>query len=249
VPAVSDGALAGRKILITGGSTGLGAALAGLCTQAGAAVGIVARSAERLAEVADATGAVAVPVDISDFDAATAAVEEIAGRLGGIDTLVNNAGVMLHSPVGAGFAEDWQRIFDINVIGTLHVTRAALPYLRAAPRGDLLMVASTSADKVTAPDYGVYAATKAAQARLVDGLRLELADAPHVRVVLVKPGFMNTPGLGPGTRNPELQQNVVALKEKIGLPPVRVAEQLLHVLAVPPEVTITELTIMPTAKA
>jgi NADP-dependent 3-hydroxy acid dehydrogenase YdfG len=190
-----------------------------------------------------------VPVDISDFDAATAAVEEIAGRLGGIDALVNNAGVMLHSPVGAGYADDWQRIFDINVIGTLHITRAALPHLRAAPRADLLMVASTSADRVNAPDYGVYAATKAAQARLVDGLRLELADAPQVRVVLVKPGFMNTPGLGPGTRNPELQKNVTALKEKIGLPPVRVAEQLVHVLAVPQEVTITEITIMPTAKA
>lgn len=240
--------LAGRRILVTGGSTGLGAALAAACRREGAAVGIVARSADRLAVVAEATGAVGVAVDVGDADAAARAVAEIAERLGGLDGLVNNAGVMLHSPVGAGYTDDWQEIFRINVLGMLHVTHAALPHLRAASDADLMCIASTASDRVTAADFGVYAATKAAQARLVDGLRLELADAPHVRVSLVKPGFMNTPGLGIGTRSPELQQSIVGLKERIGLPPEAVAEQVRHLLALPWEVTIPEITIVPSAR-
>lgn len=243
-----SGSLAGRRILVTGGSTGLGAALAIACSRDGARVGVVARSAERLEDVAHAAGAVALPADIGDPEAAAAAVTEIAARLGGLDALVNNAGVMLHSPVGAGLTEDWDTIFRINVLGMLHVTHAALPHLRSAARADLVVVASTAADRVTAADYGVYAATKAAQARLTDALRLELADAPHVRVALVKPGFMNTPGLGPGTRDPQLQEQVLALKQRIGLSPETVAAEIRHLLALPPEVTLAEITILPTAR-
>ena len=134
--------------------------------------------------------------DVGDAEAAQGAVAEAAERLGGLDVLVNNAGLMLHSPVGAGFVEDWDRSYRANVLGMLHVTHAALPHLRASADADLVVVASTATDRVTAPDFGVYASTKAAQGRLTEGLRLELADAPHVRVTLVKPGFMNTPGLG-----------------------------------------------------
>jgi NADP-dependent 3-hydroxy acid dehydrogenase YdfG len=117
--------------------------------------------------------------------------------------------------------------------------------LRAAKRADLVMVASTASDRVTGPDYGVYAATKAAQARIADGLRLELADAPNVKITLVKPGFMNTPGLGKGTRDPEVRRRIVALKEEIGLPPELVAAEIQHLLELPLEVSIPELTIVP----
>lgn len=244
----SGDTLAGRRLLITGGSTGLGAALAAACVRHGAAVGIVARGAERLQAVADATGAVAVAADVGEPEAAAAAVAEIADRLGGLDGLVNNAGVMLHSPVGAGYADDWREIMRVNVLGTLHVTHAALPHLRAATDADLMTIASTAADRVTGADFGVYAATKASQARIVDGLRLELADAPHIRISLVKPGFMNTPGLGIGTRNPDLRHSIVGLKERIGLPPERVAEQVRHLLALPWEVTVPDVTIVPSAR-
>ena len=245
---MSSAPLAGRRILVTGGSTGLGAALAAACARDGAAVGIVARNGARLEEVAAATGAVSVACDIGDPLAAAGAVGTIVERLGGLDGLVNNAGVMLHSPVGAGYVEDWEQIFRVNVLGMLHVTHAALPHLRAAQDADLMTIASTSADRVTAADYSVYAATKAAQARIVDGLRLELVDAPHIRVSLVKPGFMNTPGLGIGTRSAELQQAIVGLKERIGLSPATVAEQVGHLLSLPWEVTIPELTIVPSAR-
>src|SRR5258706_186582 len=91
------------------------------------------------------------------------------------------------------------------------------------PRGlagrRLRPVGPTWADRVTAADFGFYATTKAAQAQLAEALRVELVDDRNIRVSLVKPGFMNTPGLGIGTRNPELRQQVEALKERIGLPP------------------------------
>lgn len=242
-------ALAGRRILVAGASTGLGAATVALCAKAGASVGAIARTQGTLEHVARSTGATAVAADLADPNAATDAVARIATELGGLDALVVTAGVMLHSPIGDGRADDWEASYRANVLGTLHVTAAAIPHLRATERGDLVVVASTAADRVTAADYGVYASTKAAQARLTEALRIELADsAPHIRVTLVKPGFMNTPGLGKGTRNPEVKQRITALKERIGLAPELVAAEIRHVLELPQEVTMTELTIVPTAR-
>ena len=155
---------------------------------------------------------------------------------------------MLHSLIGDGLDEDWDAIVRVNILGMLHVTSAALPYLRAAALADLVVIASLASDRVAAPDYSVYAATKAAQLRLTEGLRLELAEDRGIRVSLVKPGFMNTAGIGTGTRDPERQKQVLELKERIGLPPAVVAEEIRHLLALPAEVTVPELTIVPTAR-
>jgi NADP-dependent 3-hydroxy acid dehydrogenase YdfG len=251
---VADGAptttLVGRRVLVAGASTGLGAALVGICAGAGAAVGAIARASDALDEVARSTGAIAAPADLRDPAGAADAVARVAAALRGLDALVITAGVMLHSAIGDGRTDDWDEIYSANVLGTLHVAHAALPHLREAECGDLVIVSSTSADRVTAADYGVYASTKAAQSRIAEALRVELAaSAPNVRVTLVKPGFMNTPGLGKGTRNPEVRERIVALKERIGLPPVVVAAEIRHLLELPPEVTVPEVTIVPTARA
>ena len=155
---------------------------------------------------------------------------------------------MLHSLVGDGLEDDWEAIVRVNILGMLHVTSAALPHLRAAALADLVVIASLASDRVAAPDYGVYSATKAAQLRLTEGLRLELAEDRGIRISLVKPGFMNTPGIGTGTRDPERRRQVLDLKERIGLLPDVVAEQIRHLLALPPEVTVPELMIVPTAR-
>ena len=242
-------ALAGRRVLVAGASTGLGAALVAICAGAGAGVGAIARNREALEEVARSAGAVAAAADLRDPAAAADAVAHVAAALGGLDALVITAGVMLHSPIGDGRSQDWDEIYGANVLGTLHVAHAAIPHLREAECGDLVVVSSTSADRVTAADYGVYASTKAAQSRLAEALRIELADsAPNVRVTLVKPGFMNTPGLGKGTRNAEVRERIVALKERIGLAPEVVAAEIRHLLELPPEVTVPEVTIVPTAR-
>lgn len=246
----ASSSLAGRRVLVAGASTGLGAALVRLCSETGARVGAIARTQGPLEEVTRAAGAVAATADLGDPAGASDAVNRIATELGGLDALVITAGVMLHSLIGDGRSEDWEASYRSNVLGTLHVAHAALPHLRAAEQGDLVVVASTSADRVTAADYGVYASTKAAQARLTDALRIELAEtAPNVRVTLVKPGFMNTPGLGKGTRNPAVKERIIALKERIGLAPELVAAEIRHVLELPPQVTMPEVTIMPTARS
>jgi NADP-dependent 3-hydroxy acid dehydrogenase YdfG len=243
-----SGGLDGRRILITGASSGLGAALAVACARDGASVAVVGRDRRRLEAVAAAAQATALVADIGEPAAARGAVEAAAAALGGLDGLVNNAGLMLHSLVADGLDEDWDAIVRANLLGTLHVTSAALPWLRAEPLADLVVVASLAADRVAAPAYGVYSATKAAQARLTEGLRLELAEDRGIRITLVKPGFMNTDGLGTGTRDPEMQRHVLTMKERVGLPPELVAEQVRHLLALPPEVTIPELAIVPTAR-
>lgn len=240
--------LSGRRILITGGSSGLGAALAAACARDGAAVAVVGRNQERLDAVAATAGVTAIAGDVGDPASARGAVEEAAAALGGLDAVVNNAGLMLHSLVGDGLDEDWDAIVRANVLGTLHVTSAALPYLRAEPLADLVVVASLASDRVAAPAYGVYSATKAAQLRLTEGLRLELAGDRGIRICLVKPGFMNTEGIGTGTRDPAMREHVLTMKTRIGLPPAVVAEQIRYVLALPAEVTIPELAIVPTAR-
>jgi len=240
--------LADRRIVITGGSSGLGAALAHSCAQLGARVGLIGRDQARLRQVSESTGALAAQADLGEAGAASAAIATLAEGLGGIDAVVNNAGVMLHSRIAAGLTGDWDASFRSNVLGMLHVLHAALPHLRAASAADVVIVASTSSDRVTAPDFGVYAATKAAQMRLSEALRMELSDAAHIRVSLVKPGFMNTPGIGPGTRDPELQESVMDLKQRIGLAPELVAREICHLLMMPREMTIPELTILPTAR-
>ena len=242
------GQLAGRRILVSGGSSGLGAAIAVACARDGAAVAAIGRDSAKLDELAAAAGVLPVVADIADPVAADSAVASAAAALGGLDGLVNNAGLMLHSLIGDGLVEDWDAIVRVNILGMLHVTSAALPYLREATLADLVVIASLASDRVAAPDYSVYAATKAAQLRLTEGLRLELAEDRGIRVSLVKPGFMNTAGIGTGTRDPERQKQVLELKERIGLLPEVVAEEIRHLLALPPEVAVPELMIVPTAR-
>jgi len=243
-----SGRLQGRRILVSGGSSGLGAAIATACAEDGAAVAAIGRDRGKLDALAATTGVTPVVADVGDPAAARAAVESAAESLGGLDGLVVNAGLMLHSLVADGLDEDWDAIVRVNILGMLHVTSAALPHLRAASLADLCVIASLASDRVAAPDYSVYAATKAAQLRLTEGLRLELAEDRGVRVSLVKPGFMNTEGIGTGTRDPERQKQVLELKQRIGLPPALVAEEIRHLLALPPEVTVPELMIVPTAR-
>ena len=124
--------LAGRKILVSGGSSGLGAAIAVACAQDGAAVAAIGRDKAKLDELAAATGVTPIVADVGDPAAARAAVESAATALGGLDGLVINAGLMLHSLIGDGLDEDWDAIVRVNILGMLHITSAAIPHLRAA---------------------------------------------------------------------------------------------------------------------
>ena len=197
----SAATLSGTAALVTGASSGIGAATAVALARHGARVALVARRKERLDAIATAIreqGALALTLvaDISDRQQATGSVERAAAELGRLDTLVNNAGIMLLGPALDSSLDDWERMVALNLMGSLYVTHAALPHLVSAaddsPRrvADLVTVTST-AGRVARPGAGVYALTKFGLAAFSESLRQELI-AQRVRVSVIEPGTVDT---------------------------------------------------------
>jgi NADP-dependent 3-hydroxy acid dehydrogenase YdfG len=238
------GRLAGRRVLVSGGTSGLGRAMVEACVAEGARVGVLGRRVALLEEIAAATGAAVTACDVADREATDLAVAQIADALGGLDALVNTAGLMMHSRISDGQTEDWRAMIEVNMMGTMHASRAALPFLRAAPLSDLLVVSSVAADRVAVPEFAMYSATKAGLGRLTEGLRAELDDAPHVRVTLVKPGYIDTEGVVAHIRDEQVRRDTAARASQLGMAPAMLAEQLVHLLALPPELHMVELSIV-----
>jgi NADP-dependent 3-hydroxy acid dehydrogenase YdfG len=197
----ATGPLAGTVAIVTGSSSGIGAATARRLAGEGAAVALVARRRERLEELAGEIrrgGAIALELatDVTDREQAETAVRRTASELGRIDVLVNNAGIMLLGPALEASIEDWERMIALNVNGFLYMTKAALPHLvRAAgeaPRrvADIVNISST-AGRVARPGSAVYNLTKFGLNAFSEALRQELL--PHrVRVGVVEPGTVDT---------------------------------------------------------
>jgi NADP-dependent 3-hydroxy acid dehydrogenase YdfG len=215
---MSEQVLDGAVALVTGASSGIGAATARRLAREGAAVALVARRRDRLDEVVDdieiAGGhAVAVDADITEPEHAYQAVQATMDRFGRLDVLVNNAGIMLlNSALHAG-VEEWERMIALNVGAMLHVTHAAVPYLidaaSTSPRqvADLVNVSST-AGRVARPGSSVYNLTKFGLNGFTESLRQELI-SERVRVSVVEPGTVDTElvnHLGEATRAAALRQ-------------------------------------------
>jgi clavulanate-9-aldehyde reducatase len=233
-----------RRILVTGASAGIGAAVARASVEAGARVALLARRRDRLAEVAGPLGsaAVSVPCDITDGDAVRAAVNQAAERLGGLDGLVNSAGLFTVSPFLDTDPSAWRAMFDVNVLGLLPVTRAAVPYLRAAGTSSVVNLSSMSGRRVPRPETGVYAATKFAVHALGESLRMELAP-DGVRVTTIAPGLVDTDITASWPDSEEAERFRRRLRDD-GLPPDAVAAAVVHVLGAPPEVNVVEYAVM-----
>lgn len=178
------------RAVVTGASSGIGRATVTRLRAEGWDVVAVARRGDRLAELAAATGAQAVVADVTDDDAVAALVERVTAT-GPVHALVNNAGGALGTdPVATGSVADWRAMYEVNVLGTLRVTQALLPALRASGRGDVLVLSST-AGHGTYPGGGGYVAAKHAERTIAETLRLELVGEP-VRVLEVAPGMVRT---------------------------------------------------------
>jgi NADP-dependent 3-hydroxy acid dehydrogenase YdfG len=195
------GKLDGTVALVTGASSGIGEATAAALAQEGAAVAVVARRADRLEALAERLGAGGARVlvhegDMTDEEQVRRAVERTVGELGRLDTLVNNAGVMLLGPIEGAPTDEWRRMVELNLLGLLYCTHAALPHLLAAaadgPRrvADVVNVSST-AGRVARLNSGVYNATKFGVGAFSESLRQEVT-ARHVRVTIVEPGATAT---------------------------------------------------------
>lgn len=244
--APSDTPLTGRRILVTGASQGIGAATARALTRAGARVALLARSTAPLEALAEELGGVAVPADVVDAAATRTAVEDAAAALGGLDGVINAAGVVRPGRIAATPPADWQVTFDVNVRGLLHVTQAALPHLRAAEYADVVNLSSMSGRRVGSPEMGVYAASKAAVHTLSEALRREVA-TDGVRVVVIAPGFVHT-DIFVGQES-EAARALGSRAEQLGLPPEQVAEGIVQVVAAPPGVSHVEVALTSTAQA
>jgi NADP-dependent 3-hydroxy acid dehydrogenase YdfG len=193
--------LTGTAALVTGASSGIGAATARRLADHGAAVALVARRRDRLealaAEIDQAGGtALVVEADITDRTQAEAAVQQTVERFGGLDTLVNNAGLMLLGPVVGADAQEWDRMLASNAQGVLSTTRAALPHLLQAAQGGPRRVAdivniSSIAGRVAWNGYGVYNFTKFGVNGFTESLRQEVTQR-HVRVGVLEPGGVAT---------------------------------------------------------
>ncbi len=193
--------LQGTVALVTGASSGIGEATALALAARGAHVAIAARRRDRLDTLArkiESTGAKALVLeaDVTDEAHARSVVEQTVSRLGRLDTLVNNAGVMLLGPIVDAPTQEWERMVQLNILGLLHCSHAALPHLlRAAEDGprrvaDLVNISST-AGRVVRSGSGVYNATKFAVNAFSESLRQEVTKR-HVRVSLVEPGAVET---------------------------------------------------------
>lgn len=193
--------LHGTVALVTGASSGIGEATALALAAEGATVALVARRRDRLddlsARIESAGGtALVVTADVSDQQQATAAVDTVVAQLGRLDTVVNNAGLMLIGPVAEADPANWDTMLSVNVQGLLYVTRAALPHLIAAaadsPRGvtDVVNISST-AGRVARPGTAVYAMTTFGVGAFSEAIRQEVL-GQRVRVSLVEPGTVQT---------------------------------------------------------
>jgi NAD(P)-dependent dehydrogenase (short-subunit alcohol dehydrogenase family) len=184
------GALDGLRALVTGGASGIGAAIAALFAAEGARVAVLDR--DEPTELPD--GIVAVTADIGDDAAVRAAVEEAAAALGGLDLLVNNAGIGAQGTVETATDEEWTRVLDVNVVGTARVSRAAWPHLRASQHA---AVVNTSSIAATAglPQRAVYSASKGAVLALTRAMAAD-GTPDGIRVNAVNPGTADTPWVG-----------------------------------------------------
>jgi NADP-dependent 3-hydroxy acid dehydrogenase YdfG len=184
--------LSGRNIAITGASSGIGEATALACASAGAAVALAARREDRISDLAqrindDGGRAVALPTDVSDERSARAFVEHAYEQLGGLDGLVNNAGVMLLGPVANAPTDEWRTMIDVNLLGLLYCTHAALPVLLGGSGVRDIVNVSSVAGRIASSGSAVYNMTKWGVGAFSEGLRQEVT-GQGIRVTIASPG-------------------------------------------------------------
>ncbi|GAC1300864.1 MAG: SDR family NAD(P)-dependent oxidoreductase [Vulcanimicrobiaceae bacterium] len=246
--------LAGTVALVTGASSGIGEATARLLAAHGAHVVLVARRRDRLDALATSIrgnygAAFVIEADITDEAQARDAIERAVTEYHRLDTVVNNAGVMLLGPIDGADPSDWRRMLDLNVTALMNVSHAAMPHLRKAaqegPRrvADLVNVSSV-AGRIARKGSGVYNATKFAVGAFSESLRQEVTQS-HVRVSLVEPGAVDTELMSHNSA--PLQES---FKERFGhmemLRSEDIADGIAYVVTRPRHIAINELLIRPT---
>ena len=238
----------GKVVVITGASSGLGEATARHLSELGATVVLGARRLTRLEalqrELAEAGGvAFAISTDVTDAGQVKRLVDAAVRKFGRIDVMINNAGLMPHSPLERQRIDDWNRTIDVNIKGVLYGIAAALPHMQRQKTGHIINVSSVAGHKVT-PAGAVYAATKHAVLALSEGLRQEVK-AYNIRTPVISPGAIATE-LPESITEPDVSSRIHEFYQAYAIPPDSFARAVAFAISQPEEVDVNEILFRPT---
>lgn len=237
-----------KVVVITGASSGTGEATARFLSARRASVVLGARRLERIQALAtelSAQGgqALAVATDVTQYDQVKRLVDAAVQTYGRIDVMLNNAGLMPHSPLERLKIDDWNRTIDVNLKGVLYGIAAALPYMKQQNAGHFINVSSVAGHKVR-PGSAVYAATKTAVLVLSEGLRQEVKPY-NIRTTVISPGALATE-LANSITEPDVAESVSKFMHEFALPAESFARVVAFAISQPEDMDINEILFRPT---
>jgi len=245
---ISSNGIAGKVTIITGASSGLGEATARMLAANGAKLVLGARRLDRLqalaAELSLPADAV-VQTDVSHAEQVQALVDRAMRLHARVDVLLNNAGLMPHSPLERGKIADWDRMIDVNLKGVLYGIAAVLPHMKVQGSGHIINVSSVGGHKVR-PGSAVYAATKAAVLMLSEGLRQEVKPY-NIRTTVISPGAVATE-LPESITEADVATGIRKFYETYAIPADSFARMVMFAMSQPEDVDINEILFRPTAQ-
>jgi NADP-dependent 3-hydroxy acid dehydrogenase YdfG len=237
----------GKVVVITGASSGLGEATARLLSSQGATVVLGARRVDRITSLAkelsgESGKSLAIGTDVTDFDQVKRLADTAVETYGRIDVMLNNAGLMPHSPLERLKIDDWNRTIDVNIRGVLYGIAAALPHMKLQKSGHIISVSSVAGHKVS-PGGAVYSATKHAVRVISEGLRQEVKPY-NIRTTVISPGAIATELPGSITEA-DVAQHVQKFYDAVAIPAESFARMVAFAMSQPEDVDVNEILFRP----
>lgn len=242
--------LKGKVALITGASSGIGEGVSKSLAAKGVKVGLAARNVSKLKLIEqkiiqDGGEAYSIEMDVTDADSVNYGVEQLKGKFGKIDILINNAGIMPASDIDTFKIDEWQKMVDVNINGVLNVTAAVLPELIAKRSGHIINLSSIAGRKLF-KGLGVYCGTKHFVAAFSDIMRMEIGKKHNIRVTSIQPGAVAT-NLFEQISDETYKAGMEGLRDQITfLTPEDIANSMIYALEAHDYVDVSEIFILPT---
>jgi NADP-dependent 3-hydroxy acid dehydrogenase YdfG len=237
-----------KVVVITGASSGLGEAAARRLASDGAKLVLGARRLDRLQSIAEALGLgkdAAVQTDVTRCDEVRRLVDHAVAMHGRIDVMINNAGLMPHSPLERCKVQDWDRMIDVNLKGVLYGIAAALSHMKSQKSGQIINVSSVAGHKVR-PTSAVYAATKTAVRVISEGLRQEVKPY-NIRTTVISPGAVASE-LPDSITEPDISDVIHDFYQKHAVPAESFANMVAFAISQPEDVDVNEILFRPTSQ-
>ena len=245
-----SGKLTGKVAIVTGASSGIGSATAKALAQEGAKVVLAARREEKMRAIASEIGqaggdTLVLPVDLADEQAAVSLVKQAYDKWGQLDILVNNAGLVDVAPVETADINSWRKMFEVNALGLMMTSKAAILLMKEQGGGHIINLSSTSGLFVDAGLLG-YCASKHAVEAFSSALRLEVSKSDRIRITVIEPGPVST-DLPTHIKDEESRQGILDWFDSIEpLQPEDIASAIVYAVTQPARVSVNKLLIRPT---